>query len=267
MAKPRAERRHELGRFLRSRRERITPADVGLPAGSRRRVAGLRREEVAVLAGLSPAWYTYLEQGRDIHPSAGVLASLARVLRLTEDESRHLHLLALRDAAEQVTAETAAEELVELLVQAAADSPFPAYAVDLYCNVIACNAATAEYYTDFMARPPEQRNMMGWLISDPEAKRRLPLWSTDVPDVVARWRAMVTGHETDERLRDLLTEFRTTSAEFSLWWDEHNVALHRSRIRVLAHPELGEQKLRLIVAESPEFTPCVVVFHVPPTAR
>jgi transcriptional regulator with XRE-family HTH domain len=227
----------------------------------------LRREEVAVLAGLSPAWYTYLEQGRDIRPSAEVLASLARVLRLTQDERRHLVELARRGSTENLTAETSAEELVELLVEAAADSPFPAYGADLYCNIIACNAATAEYYTDFESRPPDQRNMMRWLLTDPEAKQRLPLWSTDVPDVVARWRAMVVGYEIDSRLNELLAELRQESADFSRWWDGHNVALHRSRIRVLAHPRLGEQKLRLIVAQSPEFTPCIVVFHVPLTAR
>ncbi|HEY7487060.1 MAG TPA: helix-turn-helix transcriptional regulator [Streptosporangiaceae bacterium] len=87
--------RQELARFLKSRRAKVTPAAAGLPTGLRRRTTGLRREEVAVLAGLSPTWYTYLEQGRDIHPSAQVLDALARVLRLTEDERRYLHMLAL----------------------------------------------------------------------------------------------------------------------------------------------------------------------------
>jgi hypothetical protein len=90
-----ADSRRELGRFLKSRRAKVTPADAGIPVGARRRISGLRREEVAILAGLSPTWYTYLEQGRDIHRSAGVVDALARVLRLTEDERRYLHLLAL----------------------------------------------------------------------------------------------------------------------------------------------------------------------------
>jgi len=92
---PTAENRRELARFLRTRRERITPAQVGLPANTRRRIRGLRREEVAVLAGLSPTWYTYLEQARDIRPSPEVLNSLADVLQLDEDERQYLHQLAL----------------------------------------------------------------------------------------------------------------------------------------------------------------------------
>lgn len=257
--------RRELAHFLRSRRMRITPADVGLPAGPRRRAPGLRREEVAVLAGLSPTWYTYLEQGRDIHPSAEVLESLARALALTEDERRYLHTLAngKMPTSRPLVGDAAAIELVRQLVLTTQDSPYPVYAADLYCDVIAWNRAATGYYTDFGQLPPDQRNMLRWLLEADEAKQRLPDWSQDTADVVARWRAMIAAHTGDSRLRALVAELKQSSPQFHRWWDDHNVQEHRSRLRRFRHPQLGEHSLRLIVVRAPDFAPCLVAFHVP----
>lgn len=157
-----ANRRRELADFLRSRRARVMPADVGLPTSLRRRAAGLRREEVAVLAGLSPSWYTYLEQGRDINPSAEVLDSLARVLGLTEDERRYLHTLAYGGVTtpRPLVDELAAAEIARQLVATAAESPYPVYAINYYCDLIAWNRATASYYADFGQLPVQRRNML-----------------------------------------------------------------------------------------------------------
>jgi transcriptional regulator with XRE-family HTH domain len=257
--------RRELARFLRSRRERIAPADVGLPVGSRRRTTGLRREEVAVLAGLSPTWYTYLEQGRDIHPSAEVLDSLARVLSLTEDECRYLHLLAGSKGNEPrpLAGDISPDEIVQQLVKTMEKSPYPVYGVNLYCDLIAWNPAAITYYTDFGRLPAERRNMMRWLLESEEAKERLPKWNEDIHDIIARWRAMTVNHQGDSRLEQLLAEFRQLSPEFERWWDAHDVREHRSRVRHLLHPKLGAQPMRLIVVQAPDFAPCVVVFHVP----
>jgi transcriptional regulator with XRE-family HTH domain len=257
--------RQELGHFLRSRRERITPADVGLPPGLRRRAPGLRREEVALLAGLSPTWYTYLEQGRNIHPSAEVLDSLARVLGLTEDERRYLHLLAHGSVrqAQPLVGDVAAEEIVRQLVLSAAESPYPVYGVDVYCDLIAWNHATTRFYTDFGQLPRDRRNMMRWLLEAPEAKQRLPHWGEDVRDIVARWRAATVTYSGDRRLQALVGEFRQSSPEFARWWDSHDVREVRSRLRRFRHPERGEQSMRLIVVRAPEFAPSVVAFHVP----
>jgi transcriptional regulator with XRE-family HTH domain len=258
-------RRRELAEFLRSRRARVVPAEVGLPTSLRRRAAGLRREEVAVLAGLSPSWYTYLEQGRAINPSVEVLDSLARVLRLTEDERRYLHRLAhghigtprpLADAA-------TAEELVRQLVATAADSPYPVYAADIYADLIAWNQAATSYYTDFGRLPEGRRNMIHWLLTAPQAKQRLVNWSQDARDIVARWRA-VTGYvDDDRRLQALVGELRERSAEFGRWWDSHDVREQRSRLRRFRHPQHGEQVMRLIVVRAPEFEPWFVAFHLP----
>jgi transcriptional regulator with XRE-family HTH domain len=260
--------RRELAEFLRTRRARVTPADVGLPAGARRRAAGLRREEVAVLAGLSPTWYTYLEQGRDIHPSAQVLDSLARVLGLTEDERRHLHRLAHGHAGRPrpLTDEATAEGVVRQLVATAADSPYPVYAADHYGDLIAWNRAATAYYTDFGRLPEGQRNMIRWLLEAPEARERLVDWSQDARDVVARWRAMTATVDGDHRLQAMVDELRERSPEFGRWWDSHDVREHRSRLRRFRHPELGEQVMRLIVVRAPEFEPWIVVFHFPAQA-
>jgi transcriptional regulator with XRE-family HTH domain len=257
--------RRELAHFLRSRRARVTPADVGLPAGPRRRAAGLRREEVAVLAGLSPTWYAYLEQGRDIHPSAEVLDSLARVLGLTEDERRYLHRLAHghvgrpRPLADEATA----EQVVRQLVASQDDSPYPVYAVDTYGDLIAWNRAATSYYADFGKLPPQRRNMMRWLLLAPEARERLADWSRDARDIVARWRMWSTGHDGDPRMRAMNSELRQHSPEFARWWDDHDVSENRSRLRRFRHPELGEQVMRLVVVRAPEFEPWIVAFHLP----
>jgi transcriptional regulator with XRE-family HTH domain len=257
-------RRRQLADFLRSRRARVMPADVGLPTSMRRRAAGLRREEVAVLAGLSPTWYTYLEQGRDINPSAEVLDSLARVLGLSEDERRYLHRLAHGHVRPRPLADAAtAEEIVRQLVLTAADSPNPVYAANIYGDLIAWNQAATSYYTDF-GRPPEgRRNMIHWLLTAPEAKERLADWSEDARDVVARWRAVTTLIDDDSRLQALVSELRQRSPDFGPWWDGHDVSEHRSRLRRFRHPELGEQVMRLIVVQAPEFEPRIVVFHIP----
>jgi transcriptional regulator with XRE-family HTH domain len=257
--------RRELARFLRTRRERVTPAEVGLPAGPRRRTLGLRREEVAVLAGLSPTWYTYLEQGRDIHPSAEVLDSLARVLSLTEDERRYMHLLAHGQVSQPrpLADEDSAEETVRQLVRTAANSPYPVYGLNVYTDVLAWNPAAITYYTDFGEIPADRRNMLRWLLTAPEAKERLPDWPLDTRDIVARWRSATATMEPDNRLDELVVELKTLSATFGSWWDEHDVRERRSRTRRFRHPALGERTMRLIVVQAADFAPCVVVFHAP----
>jgi len=257
--------RQELAHFLQSRRARLTPADVGLPAGLRRRAPGLRREEVAVLSGLSPSWYTYLEQGRNIHPSAQVLDSLARVLQLTEDERNYLHALANAAAPAPPPTEddVAGEELIRQLVRAAEHSPYPVYGINLYSDLIAWNPAVAGYYTDFGRLPAKRRNMLRWMLDDPEAKLRLPDWRDDTGDVVARLRAMTAQHDGDPRLRAMVEELKRSSPEFEGWWREHRVLGHRSRQRRFHHPQHGEQTLRLLVMRAPDFAPAIVVFHLP----
>jgi transcriptional regulator with XRE-family HTH domain len=257
--------RDELARFLRSRRDRVRPEDVGFPLG-RRRLAGLRREEVALLAGVSSTWYTYLEQGRPgVHPSREVLDSLARALRLDEDETRHLHRLADEAGAVQpLDAVVSPAELATLLVRLGDASPYPLYAFDAYGGLIAWNQAATTYYTDFAELPAERRNMIWWLIATAEAKERLPDWESDTRDVVARWRKVTAYIADPERLGAQVAEFKTISSQFATWWDSHDVREHHTRLRRFNHPQLGPVTLRLIIAGSAEMVPHhMVVYHVP----
>lgn len=258
-------RRRELASFLRRRRERIRPADVGLPTGPRRRAPGLRREEVAVLAGISPAWYSYLEQARDVRPSGEVLDSLARVLRLNEDESRYLHGLVHGPPAHSrpLSGEVSAVDLVAGLVTVLEESPYPVYATDQYCDLLAWNRAALEWYDDWDAAPVRERNILRWMLLSPRARVRLVRWEQDTSDAVARWRAVTSRHSSDPLIRQRITELAHVSPEFRTWWREHKVVEHRSTIRWFRHDELGVQALRIVPLQSPEIVPAGIVMHVP----
>ncbi|MGH3678970.1 MAG: helix-turn-helix transcriptional regulator [Natronosporangium sp.] len=261
--------REELAAFLRSRRARIRPEDAGLPRGQRRRLSGLRREEVALLAGVSSTWYTYLEQGRrGVNPSRQVLDSLARVLHLDDDEARHLHQLADQATMNAgIDADLSPAELASELVHLSKETPYPVYAADVHCDLIAWNPATTSYYADFSELSSDRRNMMWWLIASGEAKERLPDWHDDVQDVVARWRRISPSIPDQERLQNQVTEYKQTSPEFTTWWESHDVREHRTRSRRFAHPELGTVTLRLIVVDSAEMAATTfVVYHAPVTA-
>jgi transcriptional regulator with XRE-family HTH domain len=257
--------RRELGRFLRTRRERIPPDQVGLPAGPRRRTNGLRREEVAVLAGLSPTWYTYLEQARDIRPSPEVLDSLARVLRLTEDERRYMHVLAYGEVIhpEPLDTEVSSDELVRRTVAITNSSEYPVYAANRYTDLIAWNPAATEWYDDWSCLPEHQRNMLHWMLTSPIAESRLRDWEADTKDIIARWRRMTANLVDDHTLRQRVGDLMAVSPRFARWWNDHDVKEHRSKLRHFRHPKYGDVDFRLIVLEAPEFTPSFVVYHLP----
>jgi transcriptional regulator with XRE-family HTH domain len=257
--------RRELARFLRNRRERISPEQVGFPVGPRRRSPGLRREEVAVLAGLSPTWYTYLEQGRDIQPSPEVLDSLARVLGLTEDERRYMHTLAYGHVIRPVALDAGVpvEELLRQIVAASAQSPYPVYASNVYCDLIAWNQAATEWYDDWGRLSAGERNMLRWMLIEPKARERIADWEADTQDVVARWRAEIARRPTDRRLQGLIAEFSRVSPEFVRWWKDHDVVEHRARIRHFQHPLRGIQAMRLVPVQSPHLPSSGIIFHLP----
>ncbi|MBB5954342.1 transcriptional regulator with XRE-family HTH domain [Saccharothrix tamanrassetensis] len=260
--------RRELAQFLRSRRERINPAQVGLPVGPRRRTAGLRREEVAVLAGLSPTWYSYLEQGRKIRPSSEVLDSLARVLLLSEDERRYMHLLAHGQVAELHPLETEfpPEEIVQQLVQVSGSGPYPVYALNLSGDVIAWNRPATRWYADFGAMPAHDRNMVRWMFTAPAARVRFADWEADARDIVARLRTVPARRPQDARLAQLIADMHRQSAEFSTWWSAHDVTEQRSRLRTLRHPDSGApHTMRLVVVYPSDTASFMVAYHLPAT--
>ncbi|PRX97103.1 helix-turn-helix transcriptional regulator [Allonocardiopsis opalescens] len=255
--------RRELAEFLRNRRARISPGQVGIPVGSRRRTSGLRREEVAVLAGLSPTWYTYLEQGRNIHPSPEVLDSLARVLQLSEDERGYMHILAYGHVVKPQPAEKPADELLRQIVDAVGSGPYPVYAANQYGELIAWNRAAAEWYDDWDRLPPADRNIVRWMVTSPRARERLLDWEDDTQDAIARWRAESAKWPSDERLRDLIAEFTRLSSDFARWWDGHEVREHRVRIRRFRLPQIGIRSVRLVPLGAPDTLPSGIVLHLP----
>ncbi|MDG4789573.1 helix-turn-helix transcriptional regulator [Micromonospora sp. WMMD1102] len=258
------EYRQELANFLRTRRERISPADVGLPIGRRRRTRGLRREEVAVLAGLSPTWYTYLEQARNIHPSPEVLDSLARVLALSEDERRYLHQLAAGNAP-AVSAEGVEPDmsLITALVRHAGRGPYPVYALNHAGDVIAWNDAATRWYTDWGARDGLDRNMLWWMLTSEEARERVVDWADDARDITARSRAMAARHPGDRKVTHVINHLLEASPEFRRWWADFEVRGQQARPRRLRHPAFGELTTQLAVVHPTDGSLVTIAFHLP----
>ena len=257
-------RRSELGQFLRSRRERIMPEHVGLPTGTRRRTPGLRREEIAVLAGLSPTWYTYLEQGRDIKPSAQVLESLSRVLQLTDDERRYLHLLALGPTPQAAKMERRSTDTAVLqnIVDLFPDLEYPVYAGNVYGDVLAWNKAATRWYTDFGAVPEENRNMLRWLLTAPEARDRLEDWAEDVRDVIGRFRIASATRPWDHRFVELAAGLHRASPTFRRWWKSQDVHDHHTRVRRLRGADGARLAVNLVTLRMTDDLNSVIL-HVP----
>jgi transcriptional regulator with XRE-family HTH domain len=259
------DRKEELGRFLRTRRERLTPQMVGFPHAGRRRTAGLRREEVAVLAGVSTTWYTYLEQGRDVNASPSVLASLARVLQLTDDEQRYMCFLAYGQVEPDLPADPTVpvDELLTRIVAIASDYPYPVYLVDIRCDLIAWNRAAAEWYEDWGTLPREHRNIIRWLFTSPRAKESLVNWEDETREIVARWRADAARCPGDKGFEERIAEIATLSPDFTQRWEAHNVAEHRSNARILRHPRLGVKEMQVLPVHSYYTSSALLVYHFP----
>lgn len=254
--------REDLADFLRSRRQRVSPESAGLERGARRRTPGLRRSEVAVLAGLSPTWYTYLEQARDVRPSGEVLDRLAEVLRLSEDERLHLHSLVHGSparAAAMPTVSDAADTVVQLVAATAAMAE-PVYALDRYADVIAMNPAADEWYPNLRA----VGNALRWTVLDPAAPRVLVDWESEVIDVTARLRGVITrwGDDDDPRMRSMVEEFCRLNPTFENAWTERVVQEHRTRIRKFRRG--GRQiELQLVIMTAADLGPRMIMFHLP----
>jgi transcriptional regulator with XRE-family HTH domain len=230
-----AERRRELASFLRTRRERLTPQDVGLPPGYRRRTPGLRREEVAQLSGVGVTWYTWLEQGRPINASSQVLEAVARTLRLDESERSHLFTLAgVPDHATGAVGicEPAVREMVEAL------DPLPAQLVNAHYDIVAWNRTQAALMGDYSMLPARYRNIL-WLLFTQPTWRDLLVDHRDVAYVVARFRANMAEHVGEPAWVELVQELLALSPAFAEIWERHDVAAGNSRVKRYLHPKAG----------------------------
>lgn len=235
---PPSARRAELGAFLRARRAGVRPDQVGLPSDGSRRTPGLRREEVAALAGVGLSWYTWLEQARDVKPSAAVLDALAGALRLTIAERRHLfHLarseapLGMRDLDEPQSASLAAfTDAME---------PHPAYVTTPHLDVLTWNRAAASVLVDFAAMPPGQRNLLWWLFTDERFAHRRSQPDASPRRTVGRFRAAMGRHPDDRRFAELVEELSVASGAFAAAWSHHEVLDEQSGTKEITRPEYG----------------------------
>jgi transcriptional regulator with XRE-family HTH domain len=234
--------RQELGAFLRSRRERLRPEDVGLPSGPRRRTPGLRREEIAVLAHISTEYYVRLEQGRAPRPSGEVLAGIAGALRLTGTEYGHLHVLAgtapTRTGLHRRDVRPSIIALLERLPHTAAFVTSAAF------EVLAWNDLAAALMEDFARLAPEDRNLARRAFLGP-ARPEAPLYGvSDAAEfrhhVVMELRAVLARYPADPAVTGLIDELRDGSAEFARLWERHDVQGAPMLTKTFRHPVVGE---------------------------
>jgi transcriptional regulator with XRE-family HTH domain len=228
-------KRRELGDFLRARRGRLTPESVGLPRHQRRRTPGLRREEVAELAGIGVDWYIRLEQGRPVTPSVSTIDALARALRLTELEHQHLRALAGGGGHRPFQPETAPPALLRLLESLTQ----PAYITGRRRDLVAWNAAAADIL-GFDELGEDERNILVSMLTDPRSRDLFGLgWADEAQRMVAQFRATHDLWAGDPAFVALLRRLREGCPEFDAWWERHDVRRPASGHKTLHHPTKG----------------------------
>lgn len=224
---PDAWRRRELGIFLRSRRDRMRPP--GDAAGSqRRRAKGMRREEVAIMLGVSPSWYTKLEQGRDVTPSVRLLGRLADVLRLSGIEREQLMRLGVEDPAADIPeVDEAALPCARMIIDAMPTSP--AFVLNARADYIACNRAARALFGDFETFAGKGNQLIALFLDD-AARRSLPEWIASARSQVAMFRTAFARFVQDQQVRELVTALLDKSPEFRELWEEYELPSHSSRV-------------------------------------
>ena len=242
-------RRDELRAFLRSRRARVSPADVGLADdGARRRTPGLRREELAALAGVGVSWYTWLEQGRDIHPSPEVLDALSRALRLDAAERATLFALArtelpLPERSGAAPDEDPADGRAVLVRLVEGLHPTPAYLLGPMTRILAWNPAASALFGSPAHLSPERRSLLWMLLVDPGDAQYSPGRKGTARNMVARFRSEYAQHAGEPDYEQFIDELHQRSPWFVEWWGEHEVINTQRGTKTIEHPTLGTLRL------------------------
>jgi transcriptional regulator with XRE-family HTH domain len=229
----------ELGDFLKTRRAKISPLQVGLPEGSRRRTPGLRREEVASLSGIGITWYTWLEQGRDIQVSSQVLESLSRVLMLNEDEIRHLYTLANQNSPVDIPPY---HHDVNPMLQRILDSLSlsPSMIFDTRWNIISWNRVAELVLLDFGEIDIVQRNYIWLVFTNFKFKEIFDNWEKQAQGLVARFRAECSKYIEDPWVTQFVQKLKNESEEFDKWWSMHDVENEKGNHKIFNHPTAGK---------------------------
>jgi transcriptional regulator with XRE-family HTH domain len=236
----------ELGEYLKALRARTRPDDVGLPpAGPNRRVPGLRREELAQLAGVSVDYYTRLEQGRHQHPSHSVIEAVATALDLDDAERAHLINLARDGVPARPRPGSRAQRVrPELLDLMDGLTGHPAFIIGRRTDVLASNALARALIADWYAMPARERNYVRWLILAPEARSLYPDWAAVAAEAVGTLRLDAGRYPDDPATRHLIGELAMTSEDFRRWWADHRVVERSHGTKRMRHPVVGELEIR-----------------------
>lgn len=232
-------RRQELAEFLTALRQRGTPEAFGFPTGARRRTQGLRREEVAQLAGISATWYTWIEQGREVNVSAEALERLATALKLSKSERTYLFDMADRrdPQAHMLEADTAPETLVNML----SNMQIPAYILGRTWDVLAWNEAASNLFTGWLDKINEDSrlNLLRFVFQHPSAKQFVVDWDMRARRLVAEFRADCRSRLEEPELKRLVNELSQASPEFERFWEQHDVLERQGGQRQFNHPTQG----------------------------
>ena len=228
----------ELADFLKTRRAKILPSQVGLSLATRRRTPGLRREEVAQLAGIGLTWYTWLEQGRTIHVSTQVIESLSKVLLLDKQERIHLYLLANQPLPADIPGY---QGTVSPILQHVLDSLIfcPSLVTDQRWNVIAWNKAACLVLGDFSKMNVRERNIVWAMFTDNKYKQLLVDWNLHAKGLLGRFRSTCGQYIEDSWLAQFIDDLKMQSTEFNLWWPLHEIQSNSEVYKQLNHPIAG----------------------------
>jgi transcriptional regulator with XRE-family HTH domain len=257
-------RRGELAAFLRSRRARLRPSDVGLPDGGRRRTAGLRRQEVAQLAGMSVDYYIRLEQARGPHPSRQILSALARALMLTRDEREYLFRISGESPPPAVGPSRELTPAIRYLLDSLPETP--AYVVDAKYDVLAWNRLAQHFVGDLSTVPESDRNMIRWMFRRPETDTH---WS-DADTLrfahasIADLRAAYGRYPGDPGIEALVTELLGVSPRFAEMWAAHDVEVRRRIVKRVEHPLTGPLEFECQVLHVPDTDQRLIVYCAAP---
>lgn len=253
------QRRLALADFLKAHRSQLSPDDVGLPPGFRRRTPGLRREEVAQLAEVSTTWYTWLEQGRDINVSEALIRRIADALRLTPDERLHLFMLVHQQfpTTPPPTPNTVSPILQYLLDNQGVN---PAYLTGRRCDILAWNRAAVEVFGDFGILPVGERNLLWLLFTNTIFRRLFVDWERVAQDLLAMFRNLSGRYIGDPWYMQYISDLMGVSPEFAQWWQRQEVCSRFGQHRKLMHPVVGQLLLdvtTLHVNGDPDLRLCV----------
>ena len=235
-----------LSEFLRAKRAQILPQAAGLPAGTRRRTPGLRREEVAQLAGVSTTWYTWLEQGRDIQVSASVLDRVAEALKLTVDERKYLYALALEGGAGPAVREEEEPQISPALQRILQELRHcPTIVSDRRCHIVGWNEAASHVFLDFTLIPPEERNMIRLLFTRKEFKSLAVNWEHFVKGFLSIFRADYGQYVEDGWYDRFLEEMKEVHPDFQRLWNQSQVSTAPEVVIEFRHARAGKMLFHL----------------------